>query len=228
VRICGLDPSLTNTGIAILEARCSECGSRGCHELWPQQRKCCPDCRCTRPVQPVALHSIGWGEDGGKSYVERNRRGRSLASSVMQYVIDRSPDLVIIEAPIPRGLNRSNQPDLWWLFGLLLAECDIRKLESVIVNPRIRQAWPTGNGNAGKPEILEEVRRWWGGAYKREVRNADIADACVLACIAALRYGYPMPFSPVKQRHWTPLLEKVVWPASAPAAPEQPEQLRLA
>lgn len=198
MRICGLDPSLVNTGIAVLEH-----------------------------ARPVALHSIGWGEEGGKSYLDRNRRGRSLASSVMQYVLDQTPELLVIEAPIPRGLNRSNQPDLWWLFGLLLAECDFRKLPAVIVNPRIRQAWPTGNGNASKQEILEEVRRWWP-EHKRFVRNADIADACALALMASLRYGDgELPF-PVKQRHWTPLLEKVVWPASAPTPPEQPTQLMLA
>ena len=204
MRICGLDPSLTNTGIAILDCE---------PPVYPVVQR----------VQPVALHSIGWEVEGGQSFLHRNRRGRAVASSVMQYVIDRSPDLVVLEAPIPRMVKGGSQFDRWFLFELLLAECDIRKLEHVIVNPRTRQAWATGNGNAGKEEILEEVRRWW----PVKILNSDIADACVLACMAGLRYGYPMPFS-VKQRHWTPLLEKIVWPASAPAAPEQPEQLRLA
>lgn len=207
MRICGLDPSLTNTGIAILDCTTTiTAGDPG-------------------PVAPIALHSIGWGEEGGKTYTQRNRRGRAVASGVMSYIVPRNPDLISIEAPIPRGLARANQPDLWWLFGLLLAEADMRSIPVVVINPRVRQAWPTGNGNASKEQILDEVRTWW----PVKILNADIADAAALASMAALRYGYTLPF-PIKQRHWTPLIEKVRWPAELqpPPAPDMPEQLKLA
>lgn len=228
MRIAGVDPSLTNTGLAVFE--CSQnCNDCDC----PVERcmgyglgvKCCPDCRHSRRARPHSLHSIGWGEEGGKSWLDRNRRGRDLASAVCSWLVQRSPDLVLIELPIPRGLNRASQPDLWWLFNLLLAELTDRRIDCVMVNPRTRQAWATGNGNAGKPEILAEVRTWWEPV---KVLNADIADAIVLASMGALRYGYELPAKVrVKPRHWTPLLEKVIWPASAPPAPEQPTQLEL-
>ena len=199
MRIAGIDPSLTNTGLALL------------------------DCSRQLPTLPIALHSIGWGGEAGASYLDRNRRGRDLASAVMSWLVSRSPDIVVIEAPIPRMQKRSGSVfDRWFLFELLLAECDLRKIECVVVNPRTRQAWLTGNGNAGKQEIHEAWRKILAPV---KVINADIADALTLAYMAALRLDYELPF-PVKDRHWNQL-DSVSWPAVWPEAARAPKQLQL-
>lgn len=204
MRIAGVDPSLTNTGLVLIDNG-----------------------------QLDAAHSIGWGKGMSLgTWLQRNQRGRELASSVMQWVVDSRPDCVAIESPIPHGMQRASTPDQWWLFGLILAECDIRGLPTVCVNPVTRQCWPAGK-RWDKKQILAWVRDECyrpvvvHGRQRQRVLNADIADAVVLALLTGVRAGEPMPFR-LQDRH-VHSISDVDWPELIRALPEPglPEQGEL-
>lgn len=194
VIVAGIDPSLTNTGIAILHNG-----------------------------QPALLRSIGHGTLCGRSYAHRSDRIVSECRAVMAALADecderntlRPPrsriDLAVIEGPAYGACNASTHDGsgLWWgLYSTLRA----RRIPIVVVAPTTRAKWATGKGNADKRAVLTAVRAWWPTTH---VANHDQADALVLAAIGAFHHGDPMPF-PVKERH-TANLAAVQWPAELAA-----------
>lgn len=129
--IGGIDPSLTNTGIAKFDSG-----------------------------NPIALHSIGYGGHDGDSYTDRSKRVRAVCRSVIAYILrDPGPELVVIEGPaygqfLPSTFDRSG---LWHgLFGAL----DAKGVAVGVVPPQTRSKWATGNGRADKGEVLQTVREW--------------------------------------------------------------------
>lgn len=190
--IAGIDPSLTNTGIAILHNG-----------------------------QPALLRSIGHGTLSGRSYAHRSDRIVSECRAVMAVLADecderntlRPPrsriDLAVIEGPAYGACNASTHDGsgLWWgLYSTLRA----RRIPVAVIAPTTRAKWATGKGNADKTTILTTVRSWWPATH---VANHDQADALVLAAIGAFHYGDPMPF-PVREWH-TANLAAVQWPQLA-------------
>ncbi|CQD03691.1 Crossover junction endodeoxyribonuclease RuvC [Mycobacterium europaeum] len=188
--VAGIDPSLTNTGIAVLHNG-----------------------------QPALLRSIGHGTLSGRSYAHRSDRIVSECRAVMAVLADecderntlRAPrsriDLAVIEGPAYGACNASTHDGsgLWWgLYSTLRA----RRIPIVVVAPTTRAKWATGKGNAAKRQVLTAVRSWWPTTH---VANHDQADALALAAIGAFHAGDPMPF-PVKERH-TANLAAVQWPA---------------
>lgn len=169
--VIGLDPSLTNTGIAVL-----------------------------RDGQPLTLTSTGLGGHDGASHLDRSRRVRAVCRAVMTEVgriLDRHViDLVAIEDVLSHGPMLPSAIDRHGLWHGLLGALDARKLPVVVINPMTAKKWATGSGRADKAMVLTEVRKWWPG----QVRNHDQADAAVHAAIGAFHLGDPMPF-PVKARH---------------------------
>ena len=132
--VLGVDPSLRNTGLAVL-----------------------------RDGVPVALHSIGYGGHDGDSYATRSRRVRAVCRSVIEWALrDGLPDLAVIEGPaygqfLPSTFDRSG---LWHgLYGAL----DAKKIPVGVVPPQTRAKWATGSGRAQKGEVLSNVREWFPG-----------------------------------------------------------------
>lgn len=188
--VCGLDPSLTSAGIAILV-----------------------------DGQPTYLDAIGHPGKDGASYNHRSDRIVSQARAITRAVLDvgspgenhtriptRAIDLAVIEGPA-YGQNLPSNHDragLWWgLYSALRA----KRIPTAVVAPGTRAKWATGHGRASKTDILTAVRTWWPNTA---IRNHDVADAAVLALIGAHHAGDPMPF-PVKDRH-TLALEAIAWP----------------
>lgn len=190
--VAGIDPSLTNTGIAIL------CDGN-----------------------PARLHSLGHPGNYGATYAERSDRIVAQARAVIRWIDDNCQgplgilplhkriDLAVIEGPaygnnLPSNHDRAG---LWWgLYSALRA----KQVPTAVVAPQNRAKWATGRGRAEKGEILTTTRDWWPAT---KILNHDIADALVLACMGACRYDDPLPF-PVKDRHRTGL-EVVAWPVMA-------------
>lgn len=187
--VVGVDPSLTNTGIAVLHNG-----------------------------QPALLRSIGHGTLSGRSYAHRSDRIVSECHAVMSVLADdcderntlRPPrsriDLVVLEGPAYGACNASTHDGsgLWWgLYSTLRA----RRIPTAVIPPATRAKWATGKGNADKRTVLATVRDWWPAT---RIANHDQADALVLAAIGAFHYGDPMPFD-VKERH-TANLAAVQWP----------------
>ncbi|MDQ2628403.1 MAG: hypothetical protein M3Y90_15595 [Actinomycetota bacterium] len=189
--VAGIDPSLTNCGIAIL--------ANG---------------------QPRYLDAIGHPGKDGASYDNRSDRIVSQARTIIRAVLEdydapddqtirRHIDLAVIEGPAYAHANAYTHDGagLWWgLYSALRA----KRIPTVVIAPKTRARWAIGNGNAGKKDVLAAVRTWWPN---HTIRNHDIADALVLAAIGAHRAGDPMPF-PVKDRH-TLALDAISWPAIA-------------
>lgn len=168
--VCGLDPSLTNTGIAVLVNGA-----------------------------PLLLRSEGHRTPNGRSYNHRSDRIVSQCRAVIA-IIDHGldgdqPDLAVIEGP-SYGDNMPSNHDragLWWgLYSTLRA----RKVPVAVVAPKTLKSWATGTGNASKTLMASTVRAWWPAIT---IRNHDIADAAALALAGAHRLGDPIPFEP-KQR----------------------------
>lgn len=162
--VAGIDPSLTNTGIAVLA-----------------------------DGNPLSLRSIGHGTLSGRSYAHRSDRIVSECRAVIDALIladDAKPALAVIEGPAYGACNASTHDGsgLWWgLYSTLRA----RRIPIAVVAPKTRALWATGSGNADKKQILATVRAWWPAT---RIANHDQADALVLAAIGAFHHGDPMPF----------------------------------
>lgn len=164
--VCGIDPSLTNTGIAIL--------TNG---------------------QPTLITSTGIGGHNGADYQTRSRRLRAVLTNIL-HTIDQhttTPDLFVIEGILEHGPMLPSAIDRHALWHGLYAALDARNHHPAVINPATLKKWATGRGNAKKPDILATVRQWWPNEI---VMDDDRADALVLAAIGAHHAGDPMPFTP--------------------------------
>jgi len=162
--VLGLDPSLTNTGIAILE-----------------------------DGQPLYLTSTGLAGHNADTYRDRSRRIRALCQRILQHLagpLELGIDLAVIEGPaFSRHTGASfDRSGLW--HGLY-ASLDARNVPTAVVTPTTRSKWATGHGRADKTAVLAAVRAWWP---QLAIANHDQADALVLAAIGAHHHGDPMPF----------------------------------
>lgn len=185
--VVGLDPSLTNTGIAVLVNGA-----------------------------PLLLTSTGLGSPDGKSHQHRSRRVRAVCQSVLLHVTQGShglwPDLVVIEGILEHGPMLPSAIDRHQLWGGIYGGLDAKNIPVVVINPSTLKVWVTGHGRASKGEMLTAVRAWWPNIT---IRNHDIADAAALAAIGAMHAGDPMPFT-VKDRHRNSL-DAVAWPEAVTA-----------
>lgn len=182
MRILGIDPSLTSTGLAILD---------GTTPVWRYH----------------------WGIDGHKhdGTVARNRNLRRVVKHIGDVIATQQFDMAAIEARA-HGARYGNPGEREALRQSLISlldggRRDIPKVPMAFVNPKTRALWAVNDGNADKKAILAAVREWWPGLY---VANDDEADAMVLALMAAMRLGEPMPF-PITQRHHGGIA-KLEWP----------------
>lgn len=182
-RTIGIDPSLTSTGVVgLVDAR------------------------------PVAIRSVGHYARDPKSYPDRSDRMIRQARAVIEIVttftgIYGAPDVIVLEGPAYGACNAFTHDGsgLWWyLYSTIRA----RRIPIAVVAPKTRALFATGNGNASKKQVTTEAQTWWPG--KIGDREHDQADAGVMALMAALHLGDPMPFA-VKPQHYH-RMEVVKWP----------------
>jgi Holliday junction resolvasome RuvABC endonuclease subunit len=183
--VVGIDPSLTSTGIAVLV-----------------------------DGQPRNLRTIGHHTPNSKTYAHRSDRIVSQTRAIIRHIEDICmPDLAVIEGPAYANANAytHDQSGLWWgIYSALRA----RKTPTVVIAPKTRALWVTGNGNADKRQVLDTVRNWYPGHH---VAGHDIADAAALALAGAFHLDDPMPFDVEPEHHNR--LKAVVWPSVSCAKP---------
>jgi len=177
-----VDPSLTSTGLAIIDGN--------------------------TPVWRYHWGVEGHKTDGT---VRRNRNLRMVVRHIGDVLAGQEFDAAAIESRA-HGARYGNPGEREALRQSIISildggRRDLRKVPMAFVNPKTRALWATGDGNAEKSAVLDTVRQWWPGRY---IANDDEADACVLALMFAMKLGEPMPFT-VTQRHRGGL-EKVEWP----------------
>lgn len=130
-RYVGIDPSLTRTGVAIIDTNLDE------------------------PVFSVASFS---SPACSSSIEDRNNRLRELTDKIHNFIYkDFWPTKVAIEGPahsssVGKMWDRSG---LWWyLINDMIYDTDI-----IEIPPTTRAKYATGKGNAGKDEVILSIAR---------------------------------------------------------------------
>lgn len=162
MRVVGIDPSLTSTGIAKVD-------------VLPNGL-----------VLPIWTGRIKSSGKRGDTLAQRMARLDSLVNGIGDAFA--APDLVVIEGPAYAKSNPGmhDRSGLWWLVVRYMFEA---KLPVAEVPPTIRAKYATGRGNAGKDEVLSAVVRRYPDA---DITGNDEADALVLAAMGARYMGYPI------------------------------------
>lgn len=162
--IIGIDPSLTATGVAVLQV---ESGLCSVHTV---------SSRPVRSAVPADLAML--------------KRMNSIVDRVrsLPEIMHSPPGLVVIEAP---AFSKNNgmaheRAGLWWKLYEMAADWGV---PPVVVKPNVRAKYATGKGNAGKDEVLLAVSRRYADIT---VTDNNQADAVVLAAMGARLKGNPI------------------------------------
>ena len=180
--VCGLDPSLTSTGVAIL--------ING------------------QPQTPI---TVGLPGHDGATWDERLDRITATARAIIDTTLTHGrPDLLLIEGPAYQA-RYGNVFDRTGLWCGIYSKIKALRIPRIVIAPKTRALWATGNGNATKDQVTTAVQTWWPDLT---IRNDDIADALTLATIGAAHLGDPTPF-PLTNRHHAALAART-WPEVIP------------
>lgn len=185
MRIIGVDPSLTCTGVAAIGRP-----GAGVHDTW-------------------SVRSLG---QDAPTYEDRADRLTHLQRGFVDVLDDfcedwpSGPLLLVIESrdfqtPGKAG-HATDRAGLSWLFVVAARAYGAR---IAAVAPSQLKVYATGRGNADKPEIRPEVEERYG-FY---VRNDDEADAVTLAAMGAHAMGAPLVDVPPSHAR---ALTAVAWP----------------
>lgn len=188
--VCGVDPSLTSAGVAIL-----------------------------RDGHPVLLRSVGTPPDI-KDWHHRVRRITTQTWQVVNLVKSKGmPDLVAIEAPLCFGTD-GDAYDRYALFVEIMRQMQAWKVPVVVVHNLTRCKWATGKGGKSsreltsaqhKREVMLAVRATWE-PWAGHITDDDIADSLSCAEIAARGCGDEPPV-PLHRRHVEAMRNSIDWPA---------------
>ena len=182
VIVAGIDPSLTNTGVAAL-----------------------------RNGRPVLLDSIGHPNHNVKDWDNRVRRITSEATAVMLRIHDcvGVPDLTAVEEPLMFVAKSADSYDRYALFVKIIEQLLFWNAPYAVVNNQTRARWATGYGSSAKRsaadptgstkrrdvkvEVLEAVRRTWA-PWKHHIKDDNQADALTMSEMCARRLDEPLHF----------------------------------
>lgn len=160
--VVGIDTSLTSTGLALL--------------------------RDTGIPVLARVRSAGKKDD---TLAMRFQRLDKLGASIIAFVQEAKPDLVVIEGPSMASQHGHphDRSGLWWLVAFSLHKLGLPTME-VPPNNRIKYATGKGAGPlASKDAVLTAVVRRYSDI---EVANNDEADAVLLAAIGMRMLGAPL------------------------------------
>lgn len=131
MRVLGIDPSLTSTGLAVIESH-----------------------------HNVAACLTGYSKSTGRradAIAAIDRRIQHIADVVMNWL---PADLAVIEGPSIGSFGGSpwDRAGLWWriVHRLLAAEVPV-----AVCPPKTRAKWATNNGSASKAQVAVAVSRLW-------------------------------------------------------------------
>ena len=164
ITVLGIDPSLTSTGLALLDVSGDE------HEWITSVVKSSP-----------------------KSYTDdlqgMNQRMADICLAIDHFWGVEEVDLVVVEGLSfgSHGSATRNLAGLWWrvidqVFSF--EQGDVR-----VVAPATRAKYAAGNGRASKSDVLASVRDLHPTA---DVPGHDVADAVAMAALGARRLGFPV------------------------------------
>lgn len=160
----GIDPSLTNTGIAV-------------H---------CTDSVYRRSVNDVELFNVESTGKKNDSWHTRGQRIHDLARTASLHIPHGS--LVVIESPSygSRGGAAHDRAGLWWAIHRRLTDNDCVLIAAA---PSQRMKYITGTGRADKDTVLAHtIRRY----PELDITNNNTADAVIFMAMAARLAGRPL------------------------------------
>jgi len=142
--VAGIDPSLTATGVAVLDTD---------GPVWAVGTV-----KSTPPKNADAAAQL--------------TRIQLLVRSVELRLLEHPLDLAVIEAPAFSKNNgmAHERAGLWWMLFQMLMEQGCRVL---VVKPNVRAKYATGKGNAGKDEVMLAVSRRYADCLISNNNEAD-------------------------------------------------------
>jgi Holliday junction resolvasome RuvABC endonuclease subunit len=130
--VCGIDPSLTSAGVAVLQ-----------------------------DGKPVHTAHHGYKGTKAMAWDARMDRVIWVHNRIQESIPD-DANLVVIEDIPEHGQIMPSTRDRSALWGLLYAHLrKNRKLPVAVLNPATLKVWTTGRGRADKADIVTEVQSWW-------------------------------------------------------------------
>ncbi|TXS13394.1 hypothetical protein EAO71_35740 [Streptomyces sp. ms191] len=177
-----------------------------------------PAAGTTRPLViglDLSLTSTGIAGVDWADAIKPRQKGHMRLSWIRCEIADRIrlADLVVVEGPSYKHGHEAGAHEragLWWLVTHDLWR---RDLPYAVCPPAQRAMYATGKGNAGKGEVRDGVRTWFGVECDGAARY-DMADAVSMAALGAHWLGYPVADLP--DTH-TRALNGVQWPEVIPA-----------
>ncbi len=166
MRVLGIDPSLTSTGIAVVYDGSIRAG--GCDAMTEAFKT------AGRRADPIAV---------------MDRRIASIAEFVLDHG---NVDLAVIEGPSlgSHGGSPWDRAGLWWRIVHRLLAADI---PVAVCPPKVRAKWATsvgGGPKASKPMVAVAVARLWPLV---DAGTDDEWDALGMATLGAQRLGMAVP-----------------------------------
>ena len=161
MRIIGLDPSLTATGVSLLDTT---------DRSW--------DVTTLKRTRHVVAGDPRSEFDRIVAIVTELRAWLRDVSDDWAFA---AADLIVMEGPaFSRTAGKTHErAGLWWAFYAAFVEACIPVL---VVKPNVRAKYATGKGNAGKDAVILAAARYYPDA---EITDNNQADAVVLAAIGA-------------------------------------------
>lgn len=189
MKIVGLDPSLTCTGVVAVEH--TDSGHSGVTGVW-SLRSSTPTVKETAERRADRILGIA-------------REWVDLLDGI--HADGREPMLIVCESRDFQTSTREggHATDRNWLMGHLLLCARGFGALLVFVSPTSLKLYAAGNGKADKPDVRAAVERRYGVS----VANDDEADALTLAAMGADVYGAPLAPAPEDQRQ---ALRSADWP----------------
>lgn len=185
MRIIGIDPSLTSTGIAAIDT------TRQHPAAVTSRIESTPPKRAKGDKTPATI-------------TERRQRIRSILDKLRDWATPHT-SLTVIEGPSYASAGASTW-DRAWLWGGVVDMLLSRDIPVVLVPPRTRALWATGSGAAGKSPIAVHLSRMWPDLDPGI--SDDEWDALALASMGAQHLG----LLPVELARHREQLAKIVWP----------------
>lgn len=185
MRVIGIDPSLTSTGVAVIDA----------------------DLHITTHRVESAPPKRARGDKTPPSLLERRERIRIIVDQATALVLPwhSRVDLAVIEGP-SYGSVGAGQWERGWLWGALVDRLAIAEVPVAVVPPTVRAKWATGSGAAGKSPVAVHLSRMWPDLDAS--LSDDEWDAVTLASIGAQH----LALLPVELARHREQLAKVAWP----------------
>lgn len=208
--VCGIDPSLTGCGIAIL-----------------------------RNGRPVMLTKVGHTNHDAKDWDHRVRRITSQTTAIMRkiHAAVGIPDLTAVEAPLTFSNPTGDGYDRYCVAIGICSQLIAWEAPYVVVHNQTRAKWATGYGSAAKRaaadptgdtkrrdakrEVLDAVRVTWA-PWKHHISDDNVADALTMAEMCARRLDEPLHFRP-RLHQIEAMHTSIKWPSIPCAKQDTPQ-----